>query len=169
MKSTSHHDSHRCQNDTSRIHAVDAGISADNFKTINFQCIQLDDVTTGNASQVFITVNFIMDDAPKNVRTCLTDKVDTGAEGNILPLRIYKKTFPNRFDRRGQPCRCALSPSGTILTAYGGTKIEQLGTCTLICSRENKMHAEHFLSSKRKDLLFLGFQWLSILFTYCAC
>ena len=78
---------------TSRTHAVNTDILTDDFKTINFQCIQLDDVTTGNASQVFITVNFIMDDAPKNVRTCLTGKVDTGAEGNILPLRIYKKNF----------------------------------------------------------------------------
>ena len=73
-------------------------ILADGLEIINFQCIQLDDVTTGNASQVFTTINFIMDDAPKNVHTCLTGKVDTGAEGNILPSGIYKKIFPNRLD-----------------------------------------------------------------------
>ena len=33
----------------------------------------------------------------------LKGKVDIGAQGNILPVRLYRQMFPTRVDRSGYP------------------------------------------------------------------
>ena len=53
-------------------------------------------------------------------------KVDTGAGGNVMPLRTFTKLFPKRFDTDGHPT--GLAPSTTCLTAYNGSPIRQFGT-----------------------------------------
>ena len=63
-------------------------------------------------------------------------KVDTGAQGNILPLRIYKNMFPDNVDENGLPTGTA--PSQTKLTAYNGTQISQHGVCSIKCSFGDK-------------------------------
>ena len=63
-------------------------------------------------------------------------KVDTGAQGNILPLRIYKNMFPDSVDEHGLPTGTA--PSQTKLTAYNGTQISQHGVCSIKCSFGDK-------------------------------
>ena len=55
-------------------------------------------------------------------------KVDTGAGGNVMPLRAFSKLFPTRFTEDGQPT--GLSPSVTRLKAYNGSTIKQYGTFT---------------------------------------
>ena len=63
-------------------------------------------------------------------------KVDTGAQGNILPLRIYRNMFPDQVDENGFPTETA--PSCTKLTAYNGTQIPQYGVCSIKCSYGDK-------------------------------
>ena len=63
--------------------------------------------------------------------THLHGKVDTGAQGNILPLRVYRQIYPQRVNNDGLPS--TLKPSPTVLTAYNGTTIKQFGTITLDC------------------------------------
>ena len=54
-------------------------------------------------------------------------KVDTGAEGNILPLSIYQSlqlhTVPKLL--------CSLIPPSVRIIAYGGTSVKLHGTCRL--------------------------------------
>ena len=63
-------------------------------------------------------------------------KVDTVAQGNILPLRIYLNMFPHHVDENGLPTKTA--PSQTKLTAYNGTQIPQHGVCSIKCSHGDK-------------------------------
>ena len=63
-------------------------------------------------------------------------KVDTGAQGNILPLRIYKNMFPDNVDENGLPT--GTTPNQTKLTAYNGTQIPQHGLCSVKCSFGDK-------------------------------
>ena len=65
-------------------------------------------------------------DIGKNQLATLKCKVDTGAGGNVMPLRTFAKLFPERFDMDGNPT--GLSPSSTRLTAYNGSPIKQFGT-----------------------------------------
>lgn len=69
----------------------------------------------------------------------LRGKADTGAQGNILPLRTYRTMFPDRLTRNGLPNNT--EPSNVILTAYNGTHIPQYGTTTLQCRYRNGTEA----------------------------
>ena len=65
-------------------------------------------------------------------------KVDTGAEGNILPLRIYRRMFPRNLDADGFPRADRVSKRpGVKLSAYNGGEIKQHGAVTLKCSYKN--------------------------------
>ena len=58
-------------------------------------------------------------------RASLRCKVDTGAGGNVIPLRAFGKLFPNRLTKNGLPT--GLRKCNTKLRAYNGTNIPQLG------------------------------------------
>ena len=62
--------------------------------------------------------------------TPLLCKVDTGAEGNVIPVNTYKRIFPSTpCDSVGTPL--GLSPSTTAITAFGRHNVPHYGTCTL--------------------------------------
>ena len=64
------------------------------FETISMHMDSMGDVQKGVRDQVF--VNLAPRDVTRNGRsTELRAKVDTGAQGNVLPLRIYQKMFPD--------------------------------------------------------------------------
>ena len=54
-------------------------------------------------------------------------KVDTGAEGNILPLRTYLRMYPEHCNN-ARPTIGHLNPSRTTLTVYNGDKMVHYGT-----------------------------------------
>ena len=58
-------------------------------------------------------------------RASLRCKVDTGAGGNVMPLRAFAKLFPNWLTKTGMPK--GLRKCNTKLRAYNGTNIPQLG------------------------------------------
>ena len=82
------------------------------------------DVKT-NGTEAFANIEI-----PANIGKCrlasLRCKVDTGAGGNVMPLRTFTKLFPKRFDTDGHPT--GLAPSTMCLTAYNGSPIRQFGT-----------------------------------------
>ena len=60
-------------------------------------------------------------------------KVDTGEQGNILPLRIFRRMFPEKLDPNGFPAERTTGTRRTILHAYDGTPIKQFGVINLSC------------------------------------
>ncbi|XP_019632633.1 PREDICTED: uncharacterized protein K02A2.6-like [Branchiostoma belcheri] len=63
----------------------------------------------------------------KRMNIKLRLKIDTGAQSNILPIEQYSKIFPENITKDGVVKKGILTPSSTILTAYGGAKIPHLG------------------------------------------
>ena len=61
-----------------------------------------------------------------NQLATLKCKVDTGAGGNVMPLRAFAKLFPRCINADGSPR--GLKSSTTRLTAYNGSRIPQFGT-----------------------------------------
>ena len=60
-------------------------------------------------------------------------KVDTGAQGNTLPVRMFKEMFPNSLTPEGLPQSDAVTQTDMVLTAYNGTIIKQHGCVELPC------------------------------------
>ena len=77
-----------------------------------------------------------------NPNPVLKVKVDTGAQENILPLRIYRNMFLHHVDENGLPTETA--PSQTKLTAFSGTQIPQHGVCSIKCYGHKATDAEFY-------------------------
>ena len=58
----------------------------------------------------------------------ITLQPDTGAEATVIPIEVF-----NQLTNRPK-----VQPTKTKLTAYGGTTIKLLGTCTLQCTSKHK-------------------------------
>ena len=88
---------------------------------------------------------------PNNGRSHTADlkvKIDTGAQGNILPLRIFRRMFPEKLTAEGYPSHGSVANrSNTTLSAYNGSRILQYGSITLPCRYRCSewVYAEFFL------------------------
>ena len=63
----------------------------------------------------------------------ITCKVDTGAEGNLMPLTYYRQLCPKNLDSDRYPKSGCLKKSDMRLTAYGGSNIPDLRQAWLDC------------------------------------
>ena len=123
-----------------RIHAIeDSRDSAaeTTFESIIFQSVTIANQTQGTPAssrdEVFVSlqVNLAQSDTRK---TTLRAKLDTGAQGNILPMRLYREMFPHQVDNSGKLKPKALLSSNVVLTAYGGSQIKHHGIVTIPCT-----------------------------------
>jgi hypothetical protein len=59
-------------------------------------------------------------------------KIDTGAEGNVIPLDLYTQLHPHSlYNYSGHPVDWLRTPSSTNITVFGGHVIEKYGTYML--------------------------------------
>ena len=86
--------------------------------------IIIGDITTGH-SEAFTNVTLPAPAGDKLHEANINVKVDTGAGGNILPLRLFRQMYPEQIDQQGLPT--GLTPTPTRLFAYNGTRIPQHG------------------------------------------
>ena len=79
-------------------------------------------------------------------------KVDTGAQGNVLPLRMYRRMYPNNLNVEGYPMTRSLQPSLTVLTAY----ICQYGRMKLRCAHQDTNCVAEFFVADTPGSEILG-------------
>ena len=106
----------------------------------------LDELLLESIQIVSSTVNAARDEAFAKVlaelpnvdhpKPMLKMKVDTGAQGNTLPLGIYRNMFPEHVDDNDLPTGTTRTP--TKLTAYNSTPILHHGVCSIKCSYGGK-------------------------------
>lgn len=106
----------------------------DRYSSITFSSITIDGVSpdTDERDEVFANIAIKVPDKQTKAAE-LSIKVDTGAQGNLLPLRIFRRMCPKKCDVNGRPLPNALQPSSTLLTAYNETPIKQHGVLHLQC------------------------------------
>ena len=102
------------------------------FEQLSFDMISKDSAKQDTRSEVFLSVDIVLSHI-KGTHT-LKAKVDTGAEGNTLPLRTYKKMLPHNVGPDGLPKPGTAKPSSTTLTAYNGSRIPKYGVVTIPCT-----------------------------------
>ena len=116
-----------------------------------FHTLSVNQISNSNTQAlVQVQVNFDQGTKP------LWCKVDTGAEGNVIPIETYKTLSPTvPCDANGIPMN--LKPSSTVITAYGGYSIRHYGTCVLNLSHENysKPSVFHVVDTKGPTILGL--------------
>ena len=86
--------------------------------------IIIGDIKTGH-SEAFANVTLPAPAGDKAHEASIRVKVDTGAGGNILPLRLFCQMYLDQIGPDGLPK--GLTPTPTRLTAYNGTRIPQHG------------------------------------------
>ena len=86
--------------------------------------------------EAFPTLQIIqLEKKPKINLQC---KVDTGAQSNVLPIRLLRIIAPGKFDDKGNLKPEALEKNEAVLSAYGGFIIKQLGTINIPCKYKEK-------------------------------
>ena len=107
----------------------------DLFENITINTIKIPDISTGGDSHSQSrdeAYTYIKVKCRKRVRANLKVKIDTGAQGNTLPVRMFREMYPEKVDSAGVPWRNAVKNRHVVLTAYG-TKIPQYGAIQLQC------------------------------------
>ena len=67
---------------------------------------------------------------PLKVRENLTSevtKLDPGAQGNILQMRLYREVYQHQVDNNGKLKANAMLSSNVVLTAFGSSQIKRHG------------------------------------------
>ena len=100
------------------------------FESITIACVSRRE-SNRYRDEVFISINLSLPQGTHK-NTILKAKLDTGAQRNILPMRLYRQMYPHNLDdhRSLRP----VSSSDVILTAYGGSQIKHHATVTIPCS-----------------------------------
>ncbi|PIK54436.1 hypothetical protein BSL78_08649 [Apostichopus japonicus] len=78
-------------------------------------------------NQAVVNLNIVIGDQPATLKA----KVDTGAKGNVLPLRIFRQMYPHCIDKSGNPLPRSTKPIETMVMAYNDSIIRHFGTHTL--------------------------------------
>lgn len=98
------------------------------FDQMSFDSVTIDNINkpvSGQRTEAYATVRI----KHKKKQANLRGKVDTGAQGNVLPIRTFRQMFPDRLDTNGLPVN--LKSTDIKLTAYNGTEIRQYGQVTI--------------------------------------
>lgn len=97
--------------------------------TVSNMCA-LDDREKHNRNKAYTCVEIDLNTAGVKCKLHLRAKIDSGAQGNTLPLRTLKQMFPHHTDNNGKPV--GLQPAtDTQLTAYNKTIIKCYGSIVL--------------------------------------
>ncbi|XP_035676225.1 uncharacterized protein K02A2.6-like [Branchiostoma floridae] len=83
-------------------------------------------------------------------------KIDTGAQSNVMPVEHYQQIFPENMTKAGEVKAGILTPSKTILSAYGGDKIPHLGKTTISGKHKGREVKCTFFVTKSKGPSILG-------------
>ena len=128
------------------------GQLSDNFELFAFNTVNINAV---ERDEVYATLRITLIDRPDTPAT-LCVKVDTGAQGNVMPLRTFQRTHPSNIDTEGIPVRGSLEHRDTILTAYNGQLIRQYGITRLKCVHETTTHEAEFFVADTPGPVILG-------------
>ena len=132
------------------IHNVDSAQQlSEPFETMVIDVMHLGGDTR---SEVFASLDIKLGKRPAILKV----KVDTGAQENVLPLRMYRRMYPNNLDVEGYPMTKSLQPSLTVLTAYNGESIRQYGRMKLRCAHQDTNCVAEFFVADTPGPAILG-------------
>ena len=119
--------------------------------------VHIDGIPIDDSDELFATLKFNMRNKPGN--HTLKVKVDTGAQGNVLPLRCFRRAFPEFLDDQGYPLKSAVRLLHVRLFAYNETAIQQYGCFDIPCQyKDGKWFRNSFFIVDTRGPAILGLQ-----------
>ena len=107
-------------------------VNEDSNDDDTFQHLEFNSVTNNDGrDEIFATLDISLRNGARERDATLKVKVDTGAQGNILPVRTFKRMYPELLDESGVPSKQHLRHR---LTAYNGVAMTHHGTIVIPCS-----------------------------------
>jgi len=107
------------------------------FESIVFESVTIANLTHGSPEssrdEVFVSIQVNLAQS-NNRKSTLRAKLDTGVQGNILPMRLYREMYPHQVDNNGKLKPNALLSSNVVLTTYEGLQIKHHGIVTIPCT-----------------------------------
>ena len=128
------------------------------FETVS---VDIHHITPTRKHEVHAALNSTLDSTRGAAK--VRGKIDTEAQGNILPLRLFKEMYPRTISANGFPRPGLLEPSPAILKAYGGATIEHLGTKSITCEPKGKTTDGIFYVTNVDDPAIFGWTLLQAL------
>ena len=145
------HDNHK-----KNVHGVD--INTDDEQRCSFDAVYISSITSSD--EILTTVCIIIPCTQQQAN--LKCKVDTGVQGNFLPLRTFKKMCSSLTDAQGIPKSSSEIQAKPYvkLTVYNGTVINQYGVIKLRLKRtgvndQQWTSAEYFIA-ETPGLIIIG-------------
>ena len=120
----------------------------DDFETVVYSTLEVDvaGVTEGRSrKEVYANIDIQLPNIKSDrKRRLLKMKVDTGAMGNTIPLRIFRHMMPEKIGKDGKPIKKeVIAAKNTTLVAYNNTKIECFGSINIPSKYGEVGWAEH--------------------------
>ena len=114
---------------------------ADEFEKMSFYSME-DRGKKCSRTEAFASLDIILPNR-KGVHE-LKIKVDTGAEGNTLPLRTFQQMFPEHVAWNGRPRLGTTQKEEAVLTAYNGSSIPPHGSIQIQCAYKGEWRLVKF-------------------------
>ena len=132
-----------------KVHALAEDCDEDN---LYFEALHIGSTTSDSQTEIVTMLKVQSRQKIKRIRC----KLDTGAQGNAMPLEIYKLLHPkSRCDEFGVPID--LPKPSTRITAYGGNEVVTYGTCKLKLHAKGEVVMETFHVVKASDPVIIGY------------
>ena len=136
------------------IHALENSENTDNQSEFRFYQLEINtlgDAGNNDGTQALVQLK-IQSPQCTNQLIC---KLDTGAEGNVIPLTTYKTMSPHcNVTQDGIPTN--LHRSNMRITAYGGHTVIHYGTCELQVTHRNESVLSTFHVVKSNGPTIIG-------------
>ena len=124
----------------SKVHSVDTDYDTDGESyqqsfypiTVSTQCIDAIDNMSTTRDEAFVVLD-VQQPGLKGTGYTLRLKIDSGASGNTLPMRMFRQMYGDKADPRN-----LLEPANCIkLTVYNGEEIRCMGTLDMKCQHKS--------------------------------
>ena len=126
-------------------------------------------VITVTRDEVLTHISVQLPTPPLYTTACMRVKVDTGAQGNVLPLRVFSGMFPEYMDNKIPKLSVLEQCNNTKLTAYNGTRIPHYGTTTLNCRERDRQFFFYVVNSPGPVIIGLpSTQSLGLVTLHCS-
>ena len=127
-----------------KIKSMQADEENEDFDYQTFSTVTVSTVTSApKRDEAFVKLKLKLYNRP-GIHNIIT-KVDTGAQGNTLPLRLFREMFPDLLTKNGTPKNEIVQKKGsTKLTAYNGTDIPCHGKIAFPCRYMDEFQETEF-------------------------